>query len=148
MHKTCKKDTRVLDGSTALHIAARNGHTKIIDFFLAKGLDPEIKNNDNQTYKDVLFIRPKTIKIDPLLCAQYSGFYQPEVGGPPVNIHLENNRLYYYAFGKDELYPLSEIRFITSAEVKYFEFIKDNDGNVKEFIYSSGTLKVRAKRIK
>jgi hypothetical protein len=143
-----KINAKVLDGSTALHIAARNGHSEIIDLFLAQGLDPGIKDNHDQTYKDVLFIRPETIKIDPSLCAQYAGFYAPEVGGPPVEIHLENNRLYYYAFGKDELYPISETRFITSAEVKYFEFIQDDEGNVTEFIYRNGPQKVRAKRIK
>jgi len=141
-------NAKVSDGSNALHIAARNGHTENIDFFLSKGLDPELKNNDGQTYKDILFIRPEIIEIDPSLPALYAGFYAPGVGGPPVEIHLENNKLYYYAFGKDELLPVSESKFITSAEVKYFEFIKDNEGKIAEFIYSQGTQKVNAKRIK
>jgi ankyrin repeat protein len=86
-------NAKVLDGSTALHIAARNGHTKIIDLFLAEGLDPEIKNNDGQTYKDILFIRPEIIEIDPSLPALYAGLYTPEVGGPPVEIHLKDSNL-------------------------------------------------------
>jgi len=140
-------DTRVNDGSTALHIAARNGHTEIIDLFIANGLDPAIKNNDDQTYKDVLFTRPEIVKIDPSLCSRYAGLYAPPAG-PQLEIHLENNRLYYYAYGKDELYPISETRFITSAEVKYFEFVKDDEGNVTEVIYSRGSTKVRSKKIK
>jgi hypothetical protein len=138
---------KVKDGSTALHIAARNGHKEIIDLFIAKGVDPGIKNNKGQTYKDVLFIRPEIVEIDPSLYAQYAGLYAPP-GGSPQEIHLENNRLYYYAYGKDELCPISETRFITSAEVKYFEFIKDDDGNVAEVIYSRGRRKIRLKKIK
>jgi ankyrin repeat protein len=137
----------VKDGSTALHIAARNGHKKIINFFIAKGLDPDIKNTKGQTYKDVLFKRPEIVEIDPSLYAQYAGLYAPP-GGAPQEIHLENNRLYYYAYGKDELCPISETRFITSAEVKYFEFVKDDEGNVVELIYSRGGTKVRLKKIK
>ena len=140
-------NAKVKDGSTALHIAARNGHTEIIDLFLAKGLDPGIKNNNGQTYKDVLFTRPEIIKIDPLLYPQYAGLYAPPEG-PPLEIHLENNRLYYYAFGKDELHPISETRFITSAEVKYFDFVKDDEGNVTEVIFSLGSTKIRSKKMK
>jgi ankyrin repeat protein len=138
---------KVKGGSTALHIAARNGHQEIIDLFIAKGLDPGIKNNNGQTYKDVLFTRPETIEIEPTLCAQYAGLYAPPAG-PPLEIHLENNRLYYYAYGKDELCPISETRFITSAEVKYFDFVKDDEGNVIKVIYSQGSTKVRSKKIK
>lgn len=140
-------NAKVKDGSTALHIAARNGHTEIIDLFIAKGLDPGIKNNNGQTYKDVLFTRPEIVKIDPSLYPQYAGLYAPPEG-PPLEIHLENNRLYYYAYGKDELYPISETRFITSAEVKYFDFVKDDEGNIMEVIFSLGGTKVRSKKIK
>lgn len=137
----------VKDGSTALHIAARNGHKEIIDLFIAKGLDPGIKNNDGQTYKDVLFTRPETVELDPSLYAQYAGLYATPRGAPQ-EIHLEDNRLYYYAYGKDELCPISETRFITSAEVKYFEFVKDDEGNVSEVIYSRGGRKIRLMKIK
>ena len=140
-------DAKVNDGSTALHIAARNGHTEIIDLFITKGLDPGIKNDNGQSYKDVLFTRPEIVKIDPSSCSQYAGLYAPSAG-PQLEIHLENNRLYYYAYGKDELYPISETRFITSAEVKYFDFVKDDEGNVTEVIYSRGSTKVRSKKIK
>ena len=138
---------KVKDGSTALHIAARNGHTEIIDLFIAKGLDSGIKNNNGQTYKDVLFTRPEIVEIDPSLCAQYAGVYAPPAGSQ-LEIHLENNHLYYYAYGKDELCPISETRFITSAEVKYFEFVKDDEGNVTEIIYRRGSTEVRSKKIK
>ena len=140
-------DARVNDGSTALHIAARNGHKEIIDLFIAKGLDPAIKNDDGQTYEDVLFVRPEIVEINPSLYSQYAGLYAPPAG-PRLKIHLENNRLYYYAYGKDELCPISETRFITSAEVKYFDFVRDDKGNVMEVVYSSGGRKVRSKKIK
>lgn len=147
LEKGADINAKVKDGSTALHIAARNGHTEIIDLFIAKGLDPGIKNNKDQTYKDVLFTRPEIVKIDPSLYSQYAGLYDPS-SGPPLEIHLENNRLYYYAYGKDELYPVSETRFITSAEVKYFDFVRDDEGNVTEVIYIQGNRKVRLKKIK
>lgn len=137
----------VQDGSTALHIAARNGHNKIIDLFIAEGLDPGLKNADDQTYRDVLFTRPEIVKMDPSLYPQYAGIYAPPAG-PPLEIHLENNRLYYYAFGKDELHPISETRFITNAEVKYFDFVKDDQGNITEVIFSLGRTEVRSKKIK
>ncbi len=137
----------VKDGSTALHISARNGHKEIIDLFIAQGLDPDIKNNNGQTYKDILFKRPEIVEIDPSLYAQYAGLYAPP-GGAPQEIHLENNRLYYYAYGKNELCPISETRFITSAEVEYFEFVKDDEGNVAGVIFSRGGRKIRLKKIK
>ena len=140
-------EAKVTDGSTALHIAARNGHTKIIDLFIKKGLDPNIRNKNGETYKEVLFSRPDIIHIDPSLYSQYAGLYAPSAG-PPLEIHLENNRLYYYAFGKDELLPISKTRFITSAEVKYFDFTKDDEENVTDVIFSRGNLKTRAKKIK
>jgi len=138
---------KVKDGSTALHIAARNGHTEIIDLFVAQGLDPGIKNNNGQTYKEVLFTRPEIVKIDPSLYPQYAGLYAPPEG-PPLEIHLENNRLYYYAYGKDELQPISETRFMTSAEVQYFDFVKDDEGNVTEVIFSLEDTKIRSKKVK
>jgi ankyrin repeat protein len=138
---------KVKDGSTALHIAARNGHKEIIDLFMSKGLDPGIKDNNGRTYKDVLFTRPGIVEIDPSLYAQYAGLYAPPEG-PQLEIRLENNRLYYYAYGKDELLPISETRFITSAEVKYFEFVKDQEGNITEVVASLGDVEVRLKKNK
>jgi ankyrin repeat protein len=147
LEKGADINAKLQDGSTALHIAARNGHLEIIDLFIAKGLDPGIKNNEGQTYKDVLFTRPEIIKINPSLYSHYAGLYAPPEG-PPLEIHLENNRLYYYAFGKDELYPISESRFITSAEVKYFDFVKDDEGNVTQVIFFLGSRKFRLRKIK
>ena len=147
LERGARIDARVNDSSTALHIAARNGHKDIIDLFIAKGLDPAIKNDDGQTYKDVLFVRPDIVQIEPSLCSRYAGLYAPPAG-PKLEIHCENNRLYYYAYGKDEPQPISETRFITSAEVKYFEFVRDDDGNVTGVVYSGGGRKVRLKKIK
>lgn len=140
-------NAKLENGSTALHIAARNGHVETIDLFIAKGLDPGIKNENGQTYKDMLFTRPKIFKLNPASIPQYAGRYALPAG-PPLDIHLEGNKLYYYAYGKDELHPISETRFITSAEVKYFEFAKDDKGNVNEIIFSQRGQKVRAKKIK
>ena len=140
-------NAKLENGNTALHIAARNGHTETIDLFITKGLDPEIKNRNDQTYKDVLFTRPKIFKLNPVSIAQYAGRYTLPAG-PPLDIHLENNRLYYYAYGKDELHPISHTRFITSAEVKYFEFAKNAKGNVTEIIFTRGSQKIHAKKIK
>jgi ankyrin repeat protein len=135
------------DGSTALHIAARNGHNQIIEFLIGKGLDPEIKNADGDTYKDVLFTRPKSIKSDGSDYAQFAGLYENQ-GGLDLDFRQEDNRLYYYAYGKDELLPIAKDRFITHAEVKYFEFVKDEEGAVTEVIYSLGSRDIRAKKIK
>jgi ankyrin repeat protein len=137
---------RVKDGSTAFHIAARNGHTEIIDLFIAKGLNPDLKNDNGQTYEDVLFIRPEVVGLNPSLYSRYAGMYAPPAG-PQLEIHLENNRLYYYAYGKDELLPVSETRFITSAEVKYFDFVIDEEGNITGVIFSQGGKKVRLRKI-
>jgi hypothetical protein len=140
-------NAKLNDGSTALHIVARNGHPEMIALFISKGLDPGIKNHNGQTYQDVLFTRPETVKIDPSLLPQFAGLYAPPAG-PPLKIHLEDNKLFYYAYGKDELCPISETRFITSAEVKYFEFVKDDEGNVSDVVYSDGSTKVRLRKIK
>lgn len=69
-------NARLRDGSTALHIAARNGHTQIIEFLIGKGLDPELRNNGGDTYKDVLFTRPKSVKLDTSDYAQFAGMYE------------------------------------------------------------------------
>ncbi len=140
-------NAKVNDGSTALHIAARNGHAELVALFISQGLDPGIRNLGGQTYQDVLFTRPKRVEIDPSSVSRYAGLYAPPAG-PPLEIHLENKKLYYYAYGKDELCPISENRFITSAEVKYFEFVNDDEGNVSEVIYRSGSTTVRSKKVK
>lgn len=140
-------NARTPDGSTALHIAARNGHAAIIDLLVARGLDPGLKDNQGRTCREVLFTRPATVKADPAAYAQYAGVYVPPEG-PALEIRLEDNRLFFYAFGKDELLPLSENRFITSAEVKYFEFIKDAGGKVAEVVYREGNDEVRLKRVR
>lgn len=135
------------DGSTALHIAAKNGHTDVIEYLIARGMDSGIKNKQNQTYRDVLFKRPKTIKIEPQIIHRCAGFYET-TDGHRLEIHEEDNHLYYYAFGKDELLPISQVRFITSAEVKFFTFIKDPNGEITGIICEIGDMKVRVKKIK
>ncbi len=139
-------NARTPDGSTALHIAARNGHAGIIDLLIARGIDPGAKDNQGRTYRDLLFIRPATVPIDPSLCARYAGVYAPPQG-PQLEIRLEGGRLFFYAFGKDELLSTSGNRFITSAEVKYFEFVRDAGGNVVEVVYREGDDEIRLKKV-
>jgi len=133
----------VQNGSTALHITARNGHKDVIELLLAKGADGSIKNDRGQTYKDILFSRPDTIQIDPKIYDSYAGLYERE-DGRTLDIRRENNSLYYFAYGKDELLPITESHFITSAEVKYFSFVRNEKGEVTEVIYKAGNLEYRA----
>lgn len=135
------------NGSTALHIAGRNGHSDTIALFIAKGLDPGIRDLAGQTYEDILFTRPQRIDINPSLLSRYAGLYAPPEG-PTVKIHLEDDRLFYYAYGKDELCPISKARFITSAEVNYFKFVEDDKGDVSGVIFSNGGTEVRLKKIR
>jgi len=142
-----KIETKLRDGSTALHIAAKNGHINAVELLLSIGVDKDSKNNQGETYKDVLFSRPKIISVDPNLFNSYAGIYERE-NGSLLDIRKENNRLYYFAYGIDELQPISKTHFIRHAELGYFTFIKDEDGDVKEVIYKIGSTESRAKKIK
>jgi len=137
---------RVNNGDTALHIAARNGHPEMIDLLIAKGLDPGIRNDAGQAYQDVLFARPERANVDASLFPQYAGSYVTPAG-PTIEIRLEDNKLFYYSYGKDELCPISETRFITSAEVTYLEFVKDDTGKVTEVIRGIGNARLRLKKV-
>jgi ankyrin repeat protein len=135
------------DGSTALHIAATNGHWNVVELLLEKGTDESIKNDRNETYKDVLFTRPETTTINTDLLDDYAGLYERQEG-QTIDIRKENNGLIYYAFGKDELQPISESCFIMHAEVGYFTFLRNNEGKVTELIYKIGDREYRAKKLK
>lgn len=142
-----KIETKLRDGSTALHIAAKNGHIEAVELLLCIGVDKNSKNNQGETYEDVLFSRPKIVSIDPNLFNSYAGIYERE-NGSLIDIRKENNRLYYYAYGIDELQPITKTHFIRHAELGYFTFIKDEDGDVKEVIFKTGSTESRAKKIK
>ncbi len=135
----------VNDGSTALLIAARNGHRDVVDFLIAAGVPKEAKNNKGQSYLDILFTRPRTVAVDPKIFEAYAGKYS---AGPQfsLDIRKEGDHLYYYAYGKDELLPLSEAEFITSAEVKYFTFVVGENGRADTVIYKSGPGELKAAR--
>jgi hypothetical protein len=137
----------IKDGSTVLHIAASNGHTNVVETLLAKGADANIKNDRNETYKDVLFTRPETTTINTDLLDEYAGLYERQ-GGQTMDIRKENDHLYYYAYGKDELLPISESYFIRHAELGYFTFLRNEEGKVKELVYKTGTREYRAKKVK
>ncbi len=145
--KGAKIETKLRNGSTALHIAAKNGHIDAVKLLLSIGVDKNSKNNQGETYEDVLFTRPKIISVDPNLFNSYAGIYERE-NGSLLDIRKENNRLYQYAFGVDELQPISKTHFIRHAELGYFTFIQDEDGDVKELIYNIGNTESRAKKIK
>ncbi len=142
-----KIETKLRDGSTALHIAAKNGHIDAVELLLSIGVDKNSKDNQGETYKDVLFSRPKIISVEPELYDSYAGIYERE-NGALLDIRKENNHLYYYAYGKDELLPISKTYFIRHAELGYFTFIKDEEGDVKEVIFKIGNTESRAKKIK
>ncbi|MDH4271667.1 MAG: ankyrin repeat domain-containing protein [Candidatus Aminicenantes bacterium] len=135
----------VNDGSTALLIAARNGHREVVDFLIAAGVSKTAKNNKGESYLDILFTRPKTVSIDPKIYEAYAGKYS---AGPrfTLDIRKEGDHLYYYAFGKDELLPLSETEFITSAEVKYFTFVMGEDGRAGTVVYRAGSGELKTTR--
>ena len=137
----------IKDGSTALHIAAANGHTNVVESLLAKGADASIKKDRNETYKDVLFTRPETTTINTDLLDDYAGLYERQ-GGQTMDIRKENHRLYYYAYGKDELLPISDSYFIRHAELGYFRFLRNEESKVTELIYKIGGRQYRAKKIK
>ena len=136
----------VNDGSTALLIAARNGHRDVVDFLVAAGVPKTAKNDKGESYLDVLFTRPKTVAIDPVIFEAYAGKYS---AGPrfSLDIRKEGDHLYYYAYGKDELLPLSETEFITSGEVKYFTFVIGKDGRAETVIYKAGPGELKATRV-
>ncbi len=135
----------VNDGSTALLIAARNGHQGVVDFLIAAGVPKEVKNNKGESYLDILFARPKTTVIDPKKYEAYAGKYSAGTRFT-LDIRKEGDQLYYYAFGKDELLPLSETEFITSAEVKYFTFVMGEDGRAGTVIYRDGSGELKTTR--
>jgi len=145
LERGAKIDTALSDGNTALFIAAKNGHAKTVKLLLSRGADKNARNDQGQTYEDVLFTRPNISEVDPKLYDLYAGLYERENGGI-LDIRKENNRLFYYAFGKDELQPISEIDFIMASELGYFTFIKDATGHVNEVIYKIGNSEYKAIR--
>jgi ankyrin repeat protein len=135
------------NGDTALHIAARNGHQDTVDLLIAKGISKAIKNDQGSTYLDVLVTRPKVVEIDPKIYDDYAGVYSVNSNWN-LNIRKEENHLYYYAFGKDELLPLSENMFMSHAELLSFTFLRDEHGNVKELIFKSPGGEQKATKVK
>jgi len=126
----------IKNGGTALHVAARNGHKDVIELLIAAGVSKTAKNKQAKTHLDLLYNRPEIITVDPLLFNAYVGVYKVEPN-LILRFRKENNRLYHYAFGKDELLPLSENKFITDGELKFFTFLKDENGAVIQVKYKS-----------
>lgn len=147
LERGAKIDATLQDGSTALHIAAKNGHIEAVDLLRRRGADSEAKNDRGETYKDVLFVRPKIIEVDPKLFDGYAGDYERE-NGALLNIRRENDRLFYYAYGKDELLPITETHFIRHAELGYFTFLKDKNGQVNGVLYKIGNSEYKAEKVK
>ena len=135
------------NGDTALHIAARNGHQDAVELLIAKGVSKAVKNDQGSTYLDVLFTRPKTIEVDPKIYDDYAGVYSVNSNW---NLHFrkEENRLFYYAFGKDELLPISENLFMSHGELLSFTFLRDEHGEVKEVIFKSQGGEQKATKVK
>lgn len=140
-------DAKLRDGSTALHIAAKNGHVDAVELLLSIGIDKNSNNNQGETYKDVLFSRPKIISVDPNLYESYAGIYKRD-NGVLIDIRKEGNHLYQYAYGIDELQPISKTHFIKHAELGYFTFLKDEKGQVNKLLYQIGNTKYNANKKK
>jgi len=136
----------IKNGGTALHVAARNGHEDVIELLIAAGVSTAVKNNQGNTYLDLLYHRPETLKVDPQLFDAYEGDYKGE-SNLILRFMKENDRLYYYAYGKDELLPLSETKFITDGELKFFTFIRDENGECHQVKYKSPRGELIANRI-
>jgi len=136
----------IKNGGTALHVAARNGHKEVIELLIAAGVSKTAKNKQAKTYLDLMYNRPETITVDPQLFDAYVGVYKAEPN-LVLQFRKENNRLYHYAFGKDELLPLSENKFITGGELKFFTFLKDENGVVTQVKYKSPYSEQIANRV-
>jgi len=136
----------IKNGGTALHVAARNGHKDVIELLIAAGVSKTAKNKQDKTYLDLMYNRPETITIDHHLFDAYVGVYKAEPN-LILRFRKENNRLYHYGFGKDELLPLSETKFITDGELKFFTFIKDENGEVNQVKYKSPRGEFIANRV-
>ncbi len=117
----------IKNGGTALHVAARNGHKDVIELLIAAGVSKTVQNKQAKTYLDLMYNRPVIQAVDPQLLDAFVGVYKDEPN-LILRFRKENNRLYHYAFGKDELLPLSENKFITDGELKFFTFLKDENG--------------------
>jgi len=139
-------DAVTRNGDTALHIAARNGHQDTVDFLIDSGISGDVENKQGETYRDLLFSRPETIEIDPKIYDDYKGVYSVN---PNWNLYIrkEDDRLYYYSFGKDQLLPLSENRFISDSELLSFTFLRDESGEVRELILISPNGEQKGTRI-
>lgn len=136
----------IKNGGTALHVAARNGHKEVIELLLAAGVSKTVKNKQAKTYLDLMYDRPEPITVDPQLFDAYVGIYKAKPNLVLI-FRKEDNRLYHYAFGKDELLPLSENRFITAGELKFFTFLRDENGVVTQVKYRSPYSEKIANRV-
>jgi len=134
------------NGGTALHVAARNGHKEVIELLIDAGVSKTVKNKQGKTYLELLYQRPETVGVDPQLYDAYAGIYKAE---PKLILRFikENGRLYLYGYGKDELLPLSEAKFITAGELKFFTFLRDEHGVVRQVKYRSPHGELIADRI-
>ena len=126
----------IKNGGTALHIAARNGHKDVVEQLIAAGVSTAATNKQGKTYLDLMYKRPETITVDPQLLADYAGLYKVEPN-LILRFGIESGRLYHFGYGKDELLPLSENKFITAGELKFFTFLKDENGKVTQVKYKS-----------
>jgi hypothetical protein len=137
----------IKNGGTALHVAARNGHQDVIEQLIAAGVSKTVKNRQGKTYLELMYHRPETTAVDPQLFEAYAGVYKAEPN-LILRFMIEDNRLYHFGFGKDELLPLSENKFITAGELKFFTFLKDESGAFTQVKYKSPRGELFANRIK
>jgi ankyrin repeat protein len=147
LDKGADKDLRVEDGSTVLHIAARNGHPVMLDLLIRAGVDPSVENKAAKTYMDELFVRPDIVRRSPEALAGFAGRYRVKGRRREFDIRWESGHLYFYAFGKDELLPISDRGFITDSERLFFTFTKDSDGIVDGLVFEFPGGQIQAEKI-
>jgi ankyrin repeat protein len=147
LEKGADAKLKVEDDSTVLHIAARNGHPEMLELLINGGADRTVKNKAAKTYMDELFIRPGIVPLSREALAGYAGRYQAKGRPREFDIRWESGHLFYYAFGKDELLPVSDTEFITDSERLFFTFTKNGNGSVNGLIFKFPGGQFQAERI-
>lgn len=132
-------------GNTVLHLAAKLNNTMLVSFFMAKGADPELKNDEGDTPLHVA-IRNKSIDAAKTLAALAPNtlFSRDKEGITALDSGLSSDPVYYDIF---ITIPVGEIRdengqsvvhyFVKTANLQGIQqcvkkgipiSVKDNDG--------------------
>ena len=124
-------DTQTVQGQTALHIAAQGGHKEVFNLLLSEGASKEIKDQNDKIPSELFYQRPEPIQINLKNYENYTGKYERSQGGP-VEISIENNKIFYISLVLDELYPISEHKFMSKSELFQISFVLNENNEVIE----------------